>query len=64
MSQLFTPTAKILQMTRDSITSGGQMELAGRLWEKAWSKDPFVLAGNVINKTWKMLRNIDDDDDP
>ena len=62
MNQLLTPTTKILRMTRDSITSGRQLELAGRLWEKAQTKDPFILAGNVIDKAWKTLRNVDDDD--
>ncbi|KAI0688982.1 hypothetical protein BC835DRAFT_1283921, partial [Cytidiella melzeri] len=63
LSQLLTPTSKMLKLTADSITSGRQAELAGRLWEKAQTKDPFILASNVLQKAWKTLRNVDDDDD-
>ncbi|KAI0090874.1 hypothetical protein BDY19DRAFT_905111 [Irpex rosettiformis] len=63
MKKMFEPTFKILTQTHESITSGRQMQLAERLWEKAQTRDPFILARNVVQKAWKTWQNVEDDDD-
>ena len=63
MKKMFEPTIKILSQTQESIRSGKQAELAARLWEKAQTRDPFILARNVTRNAWKTWTNVEDDDD-
>ena len=63
MKNALAPTFKLLSLTKQSIASGQQGQLATKMWEKAQTKDPFVLAGTVIKKAWKTIQETDEDDD-
>lgn len=63
MKKMLEPAFKVLTHTQESITSGRQLQLAERLWEKAQTPDPFILARNVLRKAWKTWTNSEDDDD-
>lgn len=56
------PANKVLNLTRDSLTSGQQVKFVGRLWEKAGTDQPFVLARNVFQRAWKVWVSEDDED--
>lgn len=38
------------------------MKFVGRLWEKAGTDQPFVLARNVFQRAWKVWVSEDDED--
>lgn len=37
---MLSPTGHVLEVVKESLQSGAQKELAGRMWEKAWSDEP------------------------
>jgi hypothetical protein len=49
-------------MIPESFESGAQREFAERLWQKAWTGEPFLLVRNVSRKMWKVWKKEDDDD--
>ncbi|KII95755.1 hypothetical protein PLICRDRAFT_227925 [Plicaturopsis crispa FD-325 SS-3] len=53
---LMSPTYKVLGLLRESLASGAQRELAGRLWATAWTPAPWVLARNVCDRALKAWR--------
>ncbi|KAH7883178.1 hypothetical protein F5I97DRAFT_1815096, partial [Phlebopus sp. FC_14] len=53
IEKLLNPTFKVMETVRESFESGAQQELAMRMWEKARSPDPFILARNVCRKVWE-----------
>ncbi|KII95754.1 hypothetical protein PLICRDRAFT_34698 [Plicaturopsis crispa FD-325 SS-3] len=50
---LLAPAQKALVLLDESVSSGAQRALAGRVWEKACSRDPWVLARNVCDRVYK-----------
>ncbi|KAH7906809.1 hypothetical protein BJ138DRAFT_1071245 [Hygrophoropsis aurantiaca] len=63
MRNLLTPTFNVMATVRQSYESGAHDELARRLWEKAWSPDPFILASTVCKRMWGLWRKGPPDDD-
>lgn len=63
MANLLAPTGKVLKLTRQSITSGDQGRLAGVLWDKARTDQPFVLAKNVAQRIWSVWTGGEGEDD-
>ncbi|KAG6866383.1 hypothetical protein C0991_004666 [Blastosporella zonata] len=65
MTNLLAPTRKALNIFQESLESGEQRELAGRVWEKARTTEPFVLAGRVFDTWYQLLKDADppSDDD-
>ncbi|KAH7926967.1 hypothetical protein BV22DRAFT_1061876 [Leucogyrophana mollusca] len=62
IQNLLTPTFKVMTLLRRSYESGAQGELARRMWEKACSRDPFVLASTVCRKMWDKWKEGPPDD--
>ncbi|KAG6891498.1 hypothetical protein C0992_005637 [Termitomyces sp. T32_za158] len=65
VSKVFAPTSKALNIFQESIHSGEAREFAERVWEKAWTNEPFVLANKTFSMWYKMLKDSDttpDDD--
>jgi hypothetical protein len=51
---------------RDSVASGEQKEFAQRIWEKAWTDEPLLLATRSFRSAyerWKERDTADEDDD-
>jgi len=46
-----------------SFESGAQAELAARMWEKAMTPDPFILASTVCRKMWEKWKEGPPDSD-
>ncbi|KAF7980849.1 hypothetical protein HWV62_36499 [Athelia sp. TMB] len=63
LEQLLAPTFKVTNIVRESLGSGAQKELAGRIWEKAWTGEPWLLARNVCSRMWKVWQD-DSENDP
>ncbi|KAL0955980.1 hypothetical protein HGRIS_002159 [Hohenbuehelia grisea] len=65
IEKLLAPTHKVLGIFQESFTSGAQKDFALRVWEKAWTKDPYILAGRAFTLLWEKWNNpSDDNDDP
>jgi len=56
LNTLLAPTHKVLVLTTESVTSGNQKKLAEKIWEKAGTNEPFILAQNVCKMMWKMWK--------
>lgn len=52
VQNILAPTFKVLEIFHESVESGVQREFAGRVWEKAWTSDPYKLASTVCQRMW------------
>lgn len=60
-----TPTYRVLSILHESITSGEQKQFVQRVWEKAGTEEPFILAERTLNRAyeqWKK-RDLTEEDD-
>ncbi|KAF8653291.1 hypothetical protein AX16_003993 [Volvariella volvacea WC 439] len=67
IAKLLAPTHKVLGILQESITSGEQKKFALRVWEKAWTNEPFILVSRTFEKAyerWKERDNEADEDSP
>ena len=62
IDNLLAPTHKVLALTQETIQSGDQLKFANRIWEKALTPEPFVLARNVCTRMWDKWRKGPPDD--
>lgn len=62
IDNLLAPTHKVLALTQETIQSGDQLKFAHRIWEKALTLEPFVLARNVCTRMWDKWRKGPPDD--
>ncbi|GBE81275.1 hypothetical protein BKA93DRAFT_820935 [Sparassis latifolia] len=62
IENLLTPTHKVLGLLYQTVDSGEQWGFAKRIWEKAWTPEPFVLARNVCTKMWEKWKDGPPDD--
>ncbi|KAG6836558.1 hypothetical protein H0H93_006785 [Arthromyces matolae] len=62
MNKLFDPTRKALNIFMESVKSGEQRELAERVWDKAWTPEPFQLANKAFGMWYDMLKDWDSPD--
>ncbi|KAG1794094.1 uncharacterized protein HD556DRAFT_1370855 [Suillus plorans] len=60
---LLSPSFKVLTTLQRSFESGAHAELAVRMWEKARTPDPFVLASTVCRKMWEKWKEGPPDSD-
>ncbi|KAF8839417.1 hypothetical protein BDN67DRAFT_970096 [Paxillus ammoniavirescens] len=60
---LLAPTFKAMDIFGQSIESGSQRDFALRMWEKARSPEPFILARNVCRKVWEKWKEGPPDSD-
>ncbi|KAF9268690.1 hypothetical protein L218DRAFT_917658 [Marasmius fiardii PR-910] len=61
INKFLDPTRTALSLTRDSIMSGEQKRFALNLWEKALSKEPWVLASRTLGRAYEIWKKSDDD---
>ncbi|PCH36666.1 hypothetical protein WOLCODRAFT_140552 [Wolfiporia cocos MD-104 SS10] len=59
---LLAPAHRLLNLTHESVHSGAQWKLVQRLWEKAFTEEPFVLARNVCSRMWENWKKGPPDD--
>ena len=57
------PTNKALDILRDSIVSGEQRQFAFRVWEKAKTPEPFVLAQRTLAHAYEQFKKQDETED-
>ncbi|KAF5380385.1 hypothetical protein D9615_004715 [Tricholomella constricta] len=66
ITKLLAPSHKAIGIFRESVTSGEQRQFAERVWEKAWSNEPFILASRTFSRAyqrWKDREVPPDEDD-
>jgi hypothetical protein len=61
--KLLAPSYQVLNILHDSITSGEHKEFALRVWEKANSEEPFVLAKRTISHSYEQWKKRDESED-
>ncbi|GLB37765.1 hypothetical protein LshimejAT787_0408160 [Lyophyllum shimeji] len=57
INKLLAPSRKVLQIFAESITSGEQRQFAERVWEKAWTNEPFILASRTFTQAYERWRD-------
>ncbi|KAF8967927.1 hypothetical protein BDZ97DRAFT_1916500 [Flammula alnicola] len=65
INKLLAPSFQVLGILHESITSGEQKQFAKRVWEKAKTEEPFVLAQRTCSRAyeqWKK-RDVAEEDD-
>ncbi|TFK23930.1 hypothetical protein FA15DRAFT_670017 [Coprinopsis marcescibilis] len=63
INKLLTPSYRALSILRDSFTSGEQKEFALRVWNKARTDEPFVLAHRTLSRAYERWKEKDAADD-
>ncbi|KAF8070771.1 hypothetical protein FPV67DRAFT_1624508 [Lyophyllum atratum] len=64
--KLLAPSHKAVGILHDSVTSGEQRQFAARVWEKAWTNEPLILASRTFSQAyerWKDREVPPDEDD-
>ncbi|KAF8633453.1 hypothetical protein AX17_004622 [Amanita inopinata Kibby_2008] len=61
INKLLAPTFRALDIFRDSIMSGEQKKFALRVWEKAWTEEPFILASRTFTRAYERWKDNEDD---
>ena len=59
--KLLGPTSRALGIFRDSLVSGEQRKFALRVWEKAWTDEPFILASRTFTRAYERWKENEDD---
>lgn len=57
ISKLLAPSYKVIGIFRESVTSGEQKQFAQRIWDKAWSNEPFVLASRTCSRAYELWKD-------
>ena len=60
VNKLLTPSYHVLAILHESIMSGEQKEFAIRVWEKAKSEEPFVLAKRTLSHAYEQWKKRDE----
>lgn len=60
VDNLLKPTYRVLSIFQESISSGDQTEFAMRVWEKAQSEEPFVLAQRTLSNAYEQWKKRDE----
>lgn len=66
INKLLAPSFRVLGIVRDSIKSGEQSQFAQRVWDKAWTDEPFLLASKTFTgayERWKEKDETADEED-
>ncbi|TRM69160.1 hypothetical protein BD626DRAFT_473125 [Schizophyllum amplum] len=66
LKKFLAPTGHVLSIFKDSITEGHQVEFFRRVWEKAQTDEPWLLARNTFTRMytrWKGNADGDENDD-
>ncbi|KAF8176515.1 hypothetical protein BJ912DRAFT_884522 [Pholiota molesta] len=57
--KLLAPSQQVLEILHESITSGEQKEFALRIWEKARSEEPWILAQRSLSRAYERWKKPD-----
>jgi len=61
INKLLAPATRVLGIFHDSIVSGEQKKFAMRVWEKAWTDEPFILASRTFTRAYERWKENEDD---
>jgi hypothetical protein len=57
VEKLMEPSFKLLGIVHESFTAGKQSEFWGRVWSKASTKEPFVLATRTVQWSYEKWKD-------
>ncbi|XP_006461223.1 hypothetical protein AGABI2DRAFT_192757 [Agaricus bisporus var. bisporus H97] len=60
INKLLAPSFKVLNITYDSFKSGEQKAFARRVWDMAWTKEPFQLASKSFAHAYERWKDKDE----
>ncbi|KAF5354958.1 hypothetical protein D9756_005427 [Leucocoprinus leucothites] len=60
INKLLAPSFRVLGILRDSLRSGEQRQFAQRIWEKAWTNEPFLLASRSLSHAYERWKEKDE----
>jgi hypothetical protein len=60
IDKLLAPSYRALSILHDSVASGEQKAFAFRVWEKAGSEEPFILAKRTIAHAYEQWKKQDE----
>ena len=63
VEKLLAPSNRALGILHESVVSGEQKAFALRVWEKARSEEPFILAKRTIAHTYAQWKKRDESED-
>ncbi|KAG5653511.1 hypothetical protein H0H81_012583 [Sphagnurus paluster] len=66
IGKLLAPSQKVMSILQESVATGEQRQFVERIWEKAWSNEPYVLASRTFTRAyerWKDREVPPDEDD-
>ena len=61
INKLLTPTFRVLSILRESVVSGEQKQFALKVWDKAWTDEPFRLASRTFARTYERWKENEDE---
>jgi hypothetical protein len=61
INKLLKPTFRALGLLRESVVSGEQKQFALRVWDKAWTDEPFILAGRTFTSVYDRWKENEDE---
>ncbi|KAF8891747.1 hypothetical protein BD779DRAFT_1621802 [Infundibulicybe gibba] len=59
INKLLSPSRQVLGILQESVRSGEQQKFAQRVWEKAWSNEPFLLASRTFSRAYERWKDKD-----
>jgi len=61
INKLLAPTFRVLSILRESVVSGEQKQFASKVWDKAWTDEPFVLASRTFTRVYERWKENEDE---
>ncbi|KAF8739264.1 hypothetical protein AX14_010241 [Amanita brunnescens Koide BX004] len=61
INKLLKPTFRALSILRGSVISGEQKQFALRVWDKAWTDEPFILASRTFTSVYERWKENEDE---
>jgi hypothetical protein len=58
--KLLSPSQRLIALFWGNVESGEFTKFGEKVWEKAWTKDPFVLAGRAFATIYDIWKNSSD----
>ncbi|KAF9447185.1 hypothetical protein P691DRAFT_802873 [Macrolepiota fuliginosa MF-IS2] len=63
INKLLAPSVHVLGILRDSVNSGEQKQFAQRVWDKAWTNEPLLLASRTFTRAYERWKEKDETGD-
>ena len=59
VQRVLKPAQRVLSLFQENVKSGEFVRFGEKVWDKAWTKDPFVMAINACARVYEMFKDSD-----